>query len=457
MIVVIGAGIGGLSAAAYLARQGRQVHVLEARDGPGGLASSFEVEGLSFDAGPYVLLDRPGLEWSFRQLGVELASLLDLIRVDDVYQVEIEGGPAVRIHSSAEKTAAGLETLGAGTGKAYLQFVEETTRAYDDLSPLQFLSRPGLGSLLRAGAWSRIPFLLRPLSRVLSRAGLPEPLARTLSIWTHVAGQTPGEAPSPMAFVPSLIHHHGAYVPRGGMGRVALALEKIGREAGATFRYGARVRRILAADGRVRGVQVDGEKIDAEAVVSDVGGLRTYLELLDGTPDALRARLEALPLQTPGVCAYLSARGAPSPPFLKFFLPRQGLCRLLVLPGIADPSRSGTARLLGPVDTAWARAAGPEGQRAYLESLASEPWWRAGIEDARTVASRIPVQWGADFNLYRDSMNPVMTARFMRRGRLPHRSPVVRGLFLAGSSTHPGQWVSFCAISGILAAKELAC
>jgi phytoene dehydrogenase-like protein len=50
-----------------------------------------------------------------------------------------------------------------------------------------------------------------------------------------------------------------------------------------------------------------------------------------------------------------------------------------------------------------------------------------------------------------------MTAKFMREGRISHRSPVVEGLYLAGSSTHPGQWVSFCAISGVLAAKELAC
>ena len=57
--------------------------------------------------------------------------------------------------------------------------------------------------------------------------------------------------------------------------------------------------------------------------------------------------------------------------------------------------------------------------------------------------------------LYRDSMNPVMTAKLMREGRLPHRVPGVKGLYLAGASTHPGQWVSFCAISGILAARCL--
>jgi len=71
------------------------------------------------------------------------------------------------------------------------------------------------------------------------------------------------------------------------------------------------------------------------------------------------------------------------------------------------------------------------------------------------LARRVPAGWGASFRLHRDSMNPVMTARLMRRGRIPHRSPWIRNLYLAGSSTHPGQWVSFCAISGVLAADRL--
>ena len=77
------------------------------------------------------------------------------------------------------------------------------------------------------------------------------------------------------------------------------------------------------------------------------------------------------------------------------------------------------------------------------------------MTDFRVLATRVPAEWGAHYHLYRDSMNPVMTAAFMRAGRLAHRSPYVRGLYLAGSSTHPGQWVSFCAVSGILAADRL--
>ena len=98
---------------------------------------------------------------------------------------------------------------------------------------------------------------------------------------------------------------------------------------------------------------------------------------------------------------------------------------------------------------------GIEGQREYLNQLIEESWWREGVDDYRVVDTRVPSEWGTQFNLYRESMNPVMTAGFMRAGRLAHKSPYARGLYLAGSSTHPGQWVSFCAISGILAADDL--
>ncbi|MCC2667728.1 MAG: hypothetical protein K0Q72_199, partial [Armatimonadetes bacterium] len=90
-----------------------------------------------------------------------------------------------------------------------------------------------------------------------------------------------------------------------------------------------------------------------------------------------------------------------------------------------------------------------------LDRILAEPWWREGLEEVSVLERRIPAGWGGEFRLYRDSMNPVMTARFMRAGRIAHRSPCVRGLYLAGSSTHPGQWVSFCAISGVLAADRI--
>ncbi len=457
MIVIVGAGMGGLTAAAWLARRGRRVLVLEARPGPGGLASGFEAEGLRFDAGPYLLLDRPGLEWVFRELGAELDALLPLRRVDEPYQVERENGPTVRILGSLDRTAAEMDRTWPGAGERYGRFIEAMATAYERLSPIQYDARPGPAALFRHGAWREIPFLLRSLSAVMARAGLPREVVDALTIWTHVAGQRAAEAPSPMAFVPALIHRHGCYVPEGGIGEVPRAVERIAREAGAEFRYGVRVTRIRRSGGQVIGVETGGERIEAEAVITNAGGVGSYMDLLEGTPEAFRRRLSKLPLQSPGVSAYLAVEGTPGPSYLRFRLPGEGLCRLLVASGVVDPARAGTARLIGPVDFEWAERAGPEGQRAYLERLLEEPWWRSCFRSARPVARRIPADWGAQYHLYRNSMNPVMTAKFMRQGRLAHRSPVAGGFFLAGSATHPGQWVSFAAISGILAAKELAC
>jgi phytoene dehydrogenase-like protein len=111
-----------------------------------------------------------------------------------------------------------------------------------------------------------------------------------------------------------------------------------------------------------------------------------------------------------------------------------------------------TARLLAPMAYDDAERGGDAGQREYLDRLLQETWWRNDLGEIRVLHKRSASEWGAEYNLYANSMNPVMTARFMRAGRFAHRSPYGEGLYLAGSSTHPGQWVSFCAMSGILAA-----
>ena len=284
-----------------------------------------------------------------------------------------------------------------------------------------------------------------------------------MAIWTHVAGQTTAEAPSPLAFVAAILHGVGTYYPEGGLGAVPKALEAAAIEAGVEFQYGTTVTAIRSDRGRARGVvTASGAILEADAVVSNRNGVGTYLGLApDAVPAEARRRLERLPLQSPGVCAYLAVRGDPAPPYLRFRLPGGGeLCRLLVTPAAILPGlrRDGwaPARLIAPMAYADAQRLGPAGQREYLERVLAEPWWREHVGEARVLDARTPADWGAACHLHRESMNPVMTARFMRAGRLAHRSPYVERLYLAGSATHPGQWVSFCAISGVLAADRAA-
>jgi phytoene dehydrogenase-like protein len=463
-VVIIGAGIGGLSSALRLARRGCAVTVVEARSSAGGLAAGFELDGFRFDAGPYVLLDRPGLEWAFRQLGLDAAQL-SMQRIPDVYQVDSDSKHTVTIYDSFERTASEFEQRWPGTRDKYCQFIQWTAATYQRLQPMQWTSQPGLMDVLRNGAWRDVPFVLSSLGSVLKSSQLPDAIQQALGIWTHVAGQLAGAAPSPLALVTSVIHNVGACYPRSGIGTIPEALLNAAIDAGVEFRFGTRVRSIQCRNQTVTGVEIDGEILPADAVISNAG-LATYLQLLDAEGQrALSHRTQRyfqnLPLQSPGVCAYLAVKGTPQPPYLRFRLRKEiDGCRLLVTPGVVDPTLENDgwfpARLIAPMAHARAESGGEAGQREFLNRVVErESWWRELFDDVRVLQTRIPNEWGCQFHLHHNSMNPVMTSRFMLNGRIAHRSPWIRNLYLTGSATHPGQWVSFCAVSGILAADRL--
>lgn len=459
-VLVIGAGMGGLSAALRLKQHGFDVLVLEARDTAGGLASGLRIDGIWFDGGPYILLDRPGLEWLFDQIHLDLQVLGPLLSPDPVYEVNFSGGNQISIHRDLDKTANVLEASYPGSGKRYRAFVEEMKSRHDALRSFVTREHPTALEIVRTGAWRQAAFLLQSLERVLGRAGLPGPIKDAIGIWTHVAGQSRSDAPSPMAFVSALIHTAGAYYPAGGVRAIPGILIEEASRAGIQIRYGAKVMRILCPRQEVEGVMLEnGERIACEAVVSNAHGLATYEDLTREYTGSQKESLLRLPLQSPGVCHYLKIRRKKKFPYLRFFLPGGGqLCRLFISPGNLEESMGEweAARIVAPMSYEDARQRGTQGQHEFAEQILRETWWRDGIAEFQCLGIRVPVDWGAEFNLYRDSMNPVMTSSSVRKGRLAHRSPWIRRLYLAGASTDPGQWVSFSGISGILAADCVA-
>lgn len=459
-VVVIGGGVGGLAAAIVLAQAGKRVTLCEASGTFGGLASALVAGSVRFDGGPYILLDPKGLEWAFARLGLEVAEL-ELRKVEDVYEVEHEGAPPVRVYADLERTCEGLDAHQPGQGARYRAFVERTTRIHEALAPLQVRGRPGPLALLRAGALRHAPFLLESLGNLLQDARFTPEVAAAVGIWTHVAGQNMHEAPSPLALVPAMIHGPGCFVPKHGLAAIPELVETRAQALGVELRSNARVARIRSVDGHVRGVELaSGEHLDADAVVSDASGIATLLELAD-TPARTRSRVAALPLQSPGVASYVLADTRPEGPYLRFQLrPEQAdaPCRLIVRPGAlpgAPESSVYATRIVAPLAHAVAERLGEAGQTALLDQILAEPWITETVGAHTEVARLVPASWGKRHVLHRDSMNPVMTAEFMRRGRLPHRVKTPAGLFLVGSSTHPGQWVSFCLVSGVLGAREL--
>jgi phytoene desaturase len=450
--------MGGLAAALRLARLGHTVTLLEARAALGGLAANEVHEGLVFDVGPYLLLDRPGLAAAFAWLGLTLDDEVDLVRVEQVCEIGGGSAPPVRFYADLDRTAAELDAGWPGSGAAYAALVRSVSDTYARLSPLLFEPNPRAALWRHPRAWPSLPFLLQPLAKVLGATGLPRPVIEAIGIWSHFVGQPVDTAPSPMAFAPMFLHLQGAWYARGGIGTVPAALARAALAAGVQVRTETRVGSIRCSEGRVCAVALaSGEELPVDAVVCNSGGVGVH-RLVDGAPVPRSERSVAdVVLQSPGACAWLAARGPEPSAYLRFHRPDAGPCAVLVQPRAVDPAcgRDGVypARLIAPLDHAEAARLGPDGQRAWFEARLAEPWWADA--EARVLAVRTPADWGRDFSLPGDAMNPAMTARFMRQGRLPHANPDVRGLYLAGSATHPGQFVAFCAQSGVHAAERL--
>jgi phytoene dehydrogenase-like protein len=137
-------------------------------------------------------------------------------------------------------------------------------------------------------------------------------------------------------------------------------------------------------------------------------------------------------------------------PFLTFRLGAMD-CSMRIVPSVVDPQQPRRVRLIRSL-----RHGTPAAQAdTAVEELLEASWWKEGLDDIVVRGTRTPRAFGEAANLYNHSMNPVMTQAFMRQGRIPQRVPDIEGLVLTGSATHPGQWVSFCAISGLLSAATV--
>src|SRR5262249_44996565 len=246
---------------------------------------------------------------------------------------------------------------------------------------------------------------------VRSGTGLRAPVRDAIAIWTHIAGQSLDDAPSVMAFVPALIHHVGAFVPRGGMRQIPEALTRHAERAGVTIRRHARVRRIHARGRSVYAIELEGgETIPCRAVVSNYHGVGTYDELADDVPPPVKESLRRLPLQSPGLCAYIKARGQPSSAYLRFMTGGSGAVTLAVSPaalaGPEWPRGSFPIRLIRPIEYNRAQRLGHAGQSQLLDEMLKQTWWEVGVTDIVPLAPPTAPGWGGGGHLYRDSMDP---------------------------------------------------
>jgi phytoene desaturase len=274
-VVVVGAGLAGLSTAMRLAAAGRRVTVLEREQVPGGRAGLLvrtTPEGTyRFDTGPTVLTMPDLIEDCFAALGERMEDWLTLRRVEPLYRAQVADGTALDVRSDTEAMAAEVEALaGAAAAGGYLRFVEFVTRLYryemaDFIdrnidSPFDLLT-PNLARLAAAGGFRR-------LAPLVARYLPDERLQRVFSFQALYAGVSPHEALALYAVITYMDAVAGVYFPAGGMHALPAAMAAAAEKHGVELRYGCTVTAVEHSGGRATAVlTADGDRVGCDAVV----------------------------------------------------------------------------------------------------------------------------------------------------------------------------------------------
>lgn len=314
-VAVIGAGLGGLSAAIRLAAAGYSVDLFEATSVPGGMAGSERIGEYRFDTGPTLFTMRWVFDELFAESGASLEDYLSLIPLETLCHCFWSDGTRLHAYRDPERFAAELEhVLGEPRSHLY-DYLEYSQRIYEIAGRL-FLERPihEARTLLSRRFLSAIPKLGRiDASRTMDQANgsfFAHPKTRQLfDRYATYNGSNPFRAPATLNITPFLEHVGGTYAVEGGVESVPLAMAKRATELGAKIHYETPVERILyTGQGnrkwRVTGVQIDGEKHDYPIVVSNVDVTRTYLTLLEDEEAPELRRYRTLEPSTSGVVFY---------------------------------------------------------------------------------------------------------------------------------------------------------
>jgi phytoene desaturase len=486
-VVVVGAGLAGLSAAMHLAGAGRRVTVLEAASAPGGSAArvSLPASGggtYQLDTGPTVLTMPDLLADCFAALGEPLSDWVTLRRLDPAYQARFADGAVLSVTSDTDEMAERIRGFsGSADADGYRRYVEFVTRLYR-LQMRDFIDRnfdspveligSSLARLVALGGFSRLAPTVAGYFR-------DERLQRVFSFQSLYAGVSPARALAIYAVISYMDLVEGVYYPVGGMNAVPTAMEAAARKAGVEFVYDTHVVSTAWSGDRVVELRsLDGRTWAPDAVVMTLDRTAA-LEVL-GTPQG--RSLTGRPARTrySPSCVVLAAGVKTSWPDAAHHTMHFGhawsqvfedldagrLMRepsfLMSLPSVTDPdlapAGSSAAYLLFPApnfDHAqpldWARLRGP--YRQSMLDAVEKAGYRSFGESIDAELLITPADW-AERGL--GAGTPFAAAHtFGQTGPFRSRNRLGDNVVFAGSSTTPGVGVPMVLISGRLACERL--
>ncbi len=479
--VVIGAGIGGLSAAARLAHAGHAVTVIERQATPGGKMRTLPSGAGPVDTGPTVLTLRRELDQLFASTGHRLSDFVDLIPQELLARHFWPGGARLDLFADIDASADAIAAFsGTRSAREYLRFRKDCGAlfaAFD--APMMQAPAPTQAALTRKVALR--PWLVPKmapwftLAQKLARRFSDPRLAQLFGRYATYVGGSPAQAPALLALVAEA-EAQGVWLPVGGMSAVADGVTRLCQSLGVTFRFESQVTEICVADGRALGVETDHGFHPADTIVFNGDPRALGLGLLGPGPrevapqtqdDArsLSAQVWAFAAEAHGAdlahhnvffsadsmaeWEALDAGQMPDDPTLYVCAQDRGFA--------AFPPRLERFEIImnaPPLSQRPAQASEADlCHRQMLMTLHRHGLTFTPEPDKLTLTG--PAGWdslfpGSDGSLYGQSPHGMMAAF-----RRPTARTALRGLYLAGGGAHPGAGVPMAMLSGRHAAEAI--
>lgn len=482
-IIVIGGGLGGLSAAIRLASDGNHVTVLEKNERAGGKLNIRSGKGYSFDTGPSILTMPWVLEQLFADAGRKLENYMTLVRIEPQWRTFFEDGITLDISGDLPTMLEHLNRISPTDASGFFNYLHYCQQMYE-FSMKSFFNKSltGLGDLRNLHSIKELLAMdpLKSMHSSTSKFFSDKHLRQLFDFFIMYIGSSPYAAP---AVLSQLVHVQlglGIYYVEGGMYNIAKGMLKLLDELGVEIRMESDVKEINIKGSLATGVTLqDGTSIPADLVVSNLEAIPAHQKLLSQHPK-VEATLKKLEKYAPTVSGLVLLLGIdkqyeqllhhnfffsenPDKEFDDIFVKGVAADDPTVYIGVSsksDPTQApyGKENLFVLTHVPPLRPGESfEPMRVKYRELVLDKLERMGLQGLREHIefeySFIPDDLQRLYGSNGGSIYGVVTDRKLNGGfKIPSKSELIDNLYFVGGSTHPGGGVPMVVLSGQLTA-----
>ncbi|RYU61966.1 phytoene desaturase [Methylolobus aquaticus] len=484
-IVVIGGGLGGLSAAISLATEGFAVTIVEKNDKLGGKLNVLRKDGFTFDLGPSILTMPHIFEALFTRAGRKMSDYVSLSPVMPHWRNFFEDGTVFDLTPDRAAMDAELARVAPEDAAGFYRFLEYS-RKLSAITEEGYFAK-GLDSfweLLKCygPVRSLLGFdVFRSMDQGVRRFVTNDKLVDTLNYFIKYVGSSPYRSPALMNLLPHIQFGYGLWYVNGGMYNLAVGLERLARELGVKVQLNTEIVEVQRDGRRVSAVlTAAGERLQADIVVSNMEVIPALRRLLKADEVALRPLRKFAPTCS-GLVLHLGVdRQYPQLAHHNFFYSQNSKAHFDAVFRTRQLSEDPTIYLVAPCKSDPGQApAGcevikalphiphiderqPLTQQDYLafRERVLTKLERMGLTDLRRhivcEETWTPLDIQAQYYSNQGAIYGVVSDRFTNLGfKAPQRSGTYRNLYFVGGSVNPGGGMPMVTLSGQLVRDKI--